>query len=217
MSRSYGGISAADRVAERRTRLLGAGVDIIGTQGVSALAMRLVCREAGLSQKFFYESFADIDALMHAVYQATVERLVDAVHEQVGAGDLAGAYDAAARLMEADPRVCRILLVEPVADARLRIHVREVAPAIAERFFGDLLRESPDGVPGRLRFSGLFGALISLFVEWTEGNLGTDRDQFVRHLVEVTHTLTTAGTRSVGSGADGAVPSPNGLPPSSSR
>ncbi|WP_084478605.1 TetR/AcrR family transcriptional regulator [Nocardia jejuensis] len=185
MSRSYGGQTAQGRADDRRARLIDVGVELVGTQGVSALGMRSVCREAGLSQRFFYESFADADALLHAVYRAALSRLEHAVASAVAAGDLHAVVEAAARLMETDPRICRILLVEPVADARLRGHVRETIPAIALAALGDRVTGSPEDPSVRMRFSALFGALISLFVEWTEGSLGTDRDAFATHVTAV--------------------------------
>lgn len=162
---------------------------MVGTQGVSALGMRSVCRAAGLSQRFFYESFADTDGLLHAVYQAALSRLEEAVAPAAASGDLHAVFEAAARLMEADPRICRILLIEPVADARLRGYVRETIPAITLAVLGDHVTGSPDDPGVRMRFSALFGALISLFVEWTEGSLGTDRDAFATHVTAVATQL----------------------------
>ncbi|MFI1918160.1 TetR/AcrR family transcriptional regulator [Nocardia sp. NPDC020380] len=193
MSRSYGGRSATDRVAERRAQLIAAGMAIVGSEGVAALGMRALCREAGLSQKFFYESFTGIDELLHAVYAAALSELEQEVAPAAAARDLPAIFDAAARLMEADPRLCRILLVEPVADMRLRRHVRETIPVIAVAALGDLVAGSPDDPQVRMRFSALFGAMISLFVEWTEGNLGTDRDAFVRHATNVATQLLAPG------------------------
>ncbi|WP_410875709.1 TetR/AcrR family transcriptional regulator [Nocardia sp. A7] len=199
MSRSYGGQTAEGRAADRRARLIDVGVEIVGTQGVSALGMRSVCRAAGLSQRFFYESFADTDALLHSVYSAALSRLEEAVAPAVASGDLHAVFEAAALLMEADPRICRILLVEPVADARLRRHVRETIPAIALAAVGDRIIGSPDDPSVRMHFSALFGAMISLFVEWTEGNLGTDRHAFASHATAVATQLMSdigsAGTR----------------------
>ncbi|WP_084484224.1 TetR/AcrR family transcriptional regulator [Nocardia anaemiae] len=189
MSRSYGGRAAEDRVAERRNRLVDAGVEVVGRCGVAALGMRAVCREAGLSQKFFYESFPNVEALLHAVYAAALSRMEDAVAPAVTSNDLHGVFDAAARLMEADPRICRILLIEPLADIGLRRHVRETTPGIAVSALGGLIGGAPDDPLVRMRFSALFGALISLFVEWTEGNLGTDRRAFVDHVTEVAKQL----------------------------
>ncbi|MGW6425054.1 TetR/AcrR family transcriptional regulator [Nocardia sp. NPDC055053] len=192
MSRSYGGQPAEDRVAERRKRLVDAGIEVVGHGGVAALGMRVVCREAELSQKFFYESFPNAEALLYAVYDAAWGQMEAAVAQAMSAGDLRAGFAVAARLMEGDPRLCRILLVEPFADADLRRYVRETGPRFVT-LLGGLVDGSPDDPKVRMRFSAVFGALISLFVEWTEGNLGTDRDAFVDHATEVVERLVGVG------------------------
>ncbi|WP_280249595.1 hypothetical protein [Nocardia abscessus] len=57
---------------------------------------------------------------------------------------------------------------------------------------------SVTGNDATVRFSALFGALISLFVEWTEGSLGTDRDAFASYVTAVATQLmseiSSAGT-----------------------
>lgn len=189
MSRSYGGRTAEGRAADRQARLLDVGVELVGTQGVSALGVRSVCRAAGPSQRFFYESFADTDALLHAVYRTALSRLEAVVAPAVASDDLHAVFEAAARLMETDPRICRILLIEPVADVRLRGYVRETIPAIAIAALGDRIVGSPNDPAVRMRFSALFGAMISLFIEWTEGSLGTDRDAFAGHATTVATQL----------------------------
>ncbi|MEV0341832.1 TetR/AcrR family transcriptional regulator [Nocardia sp. NPDC050713] len=193
MSRTYGGRPAEDRAAERRQRLIDVGIDVVGRGGVAALGMRLVCREAGLSQKFFYESFPNLEALVHAVYQAALSKMEDAVAPSISAGDVRGGFDAAARLMQSDPRLCRILLIEPFADADLRRYVRESAPGIVRGALGDFVGGTEDDPLVRMRYSALLGAQISLFVEWTEGNLGADRDAFVDHATEVAKQLVGIG------------------------
>lgn len=189
MSRSYGGRTADDRLADRRARLVEAGLEIVGTGGVAALGMRAVCRQANLSQKFFYESFADIDDLLHAVYGEALARLQSALAPAMESGSLEGCVGAAAELLENDPRICRVLLVEPVADERLRVYVRDTSPALALSILGDRVPGSPDDPAVRMRFSAVFGAIISLFVEWTEGSLGDDRGVFARHVTAVVTTL----------------------------
>jgi hypothetical protein len=44
-----------------------------------------------------------------------------------------------------------------------------------------------DGNPTtlKMRYATMFGAIISLFLEWTEGNLGDDRAGFVDHVTTV--------------------------------
>jgi AcrR family transcriptional regulator len=62
--RPYGGVSAEDRVAARRARLLDATLSIIGEHGVAAVTVDLICSEAQLGKRYFYESFPDRDALL---------------------------------------------------------------------------------------------------------------------------------------------------------
>lgn len=188
MSRPYRGQAADARSADRRNRLLQAGVDLVGTQGVVAMTMRAVCREAELSQKFFYESFTDTDDLLREVYRSTFERarhvIFAAGHQEddLSSRTRAG-VGAAARLVRDDPRVCRILLVEPIADLTLRHFVRDTVAALT---LGSV------AVPGaaddaasartKMQYATVFGAIISLFIEWTEGNLGSDHEAFVDHV-----------------------------------
>ncbi|MGV0806593.1 hypothetical protein [Mycolicibacterium setense] len=37
----------------------------------------------------------------------------------------------------------------------------------------------------KMHYATVFGAIISLFLEWTEGNLGDDRAKFVDHVTAV--------------------------------
>ncbi|MCE5292637.1 MAG: TetR family transcriptional regulator [Nocardiaceae bacterium] len=189
MSRTYAGQSALVRADERRSRFLDAGFDLVGTGGVAALGVRSVCREAGLSLKFFYESFPDVDALLFAVYDHTFRRFEQAVAPAMLTGGLPGALDAAALIMEQDPRICRTLLVEPVANSRLRQHVRSTIPEHIVAILGPAVVGESDDPRTRTRFSALFGAFISLFIEWTEGNLGDDRELFVRRATAVASVL----------------------------
>lgn len=152
------------------------------------MTMRAVCREAGLSQKFFYESFASLDELLLAVYRKTLER----VELPIGGGrsDLLSpsdveraAVDRAAQLLQDDPRICRVLLVEPIADTRLRHLVRDSITTLLDVDLPELGEE--ELIEVKMAYSTLLGALISLFLEWSEGNLGSDRDVFVDHVMAV--------------------------------
>ncbi|NKZ10893.1 TetR/AcrR family transcriptional regulator [Mycolicibacterium septicum DSM 44393] len=206
MSRPYRGQAADARSADRRARLLQAGVDLVGTQGVAAMTMRAVCREAELSQKFFYESFTGTDDLLQEVYRSTFEqarRVVNAAGDpeaDLTSRTRAGVY-AAAQLVRDDPRVCRILLVEPIADLTLRQFVRDT---IGTMTMGGLT--APTGgtaARAKMQYATVFGAIISLFIEWTEGNLGSDQEAFVDHVT----TMLLSSPLFGGRGAVQAVPS----------
>ena len=73
--RRYRGISAEERRAARRRQLLDAALEIAGTRGVERTTMTAICSEAGLTERYFYESFDARDQLLLA--------LVDEIAEQV--------------------------------------------------------------------------------------------------------------------------------------
>ena len=71
--RPYRGVSADDRRADRRARLLEAGLDLVGEVGVAEVTAEAVAARAGLSKRYFYESFADRDALLVAASSGVFE------------------------------------------------------------------------------------------------------------------------------------------------
>ncbi|CAM2933150.1 hypothetical protein BST27_12030 [Mycobacterium intermedium] len=173
-----------------------AGIELVGSGGVAAMTMRAVCREAQLSQKFFYESFTDTDDLLRELYRTAFHRARAVIENAAAAGTDVGdpaariraGVDAAARLVKDDPRVCRILLVEPIADLTLRHFVRDSIFAMITNPLdaaGPTLAPAEDPVRTKMRYATVFGSIISLFLEWTEGNLGDDRDAFVDHVTDV--------------------------------
>jgi AcrR family transcriptional regulator len=67
--RPYGGVDARNRIAERRRRLLDAGLELLGgSDHPPELTVRAICAHAGISARYFYESFTDKDELVEAVF-----------------------------------------------------------------------------------------------------------------------------------------------------
>ncbi|HWG94520.1 MAG TPA: TetR family transcriptional regulator, partial [Mycobacteriales bacterium] len=58
--RVYGGLTAEERAAQRRSRLLAAGLEVFGTVGYAGATQRAVLQQAGLGERYFEESFADL-------------------------------------------------------------------------------------------------------------------------------------------------------------
>lgn len=75
-ARTYGGKSGEERRDERRARLIDAGLELLGNRGLVGTTLRQVCHTADLPARYFYENFADIDALNVAVYDAVIEELI---------------------------------------------------------------------------------------------------------------------------------------------
>lgn len=73
--RKYKGIDPLQRQAERRARLIQAGVEVFGSQGFHGATVKQICVAAGLTERYFYESFENLNALFIAAYDHGLERL----------------------------------------------------------------------------------------------------------------------------------------------
>lgn len=82
-ARDYGGLTGSERVAQRRERVLAAGLEILGTAGVAGLTVRGVIEESGLAPRYFYESFDNVDELQLAVFDRIIDELEMVAREAI--------------------------------------------------------------------------------------------------------------------------------------
>ncbi len=110
--RPYRGIEAADRLAQRRRQLLEAGLDLLGAED-GEVTVRAVCRTAGLAARYFYESFADKDDFVGAVYDWVIADIATSTQAAVDAVPLADQTMAGmaniVHLIAQDRRIGRLL------------------------------------------------------------------------------------------------------------
>jgi AcrR family transcriptional regulator len=72
-SRIYGGVKANLRKKERRKKLLEAGLEAFGTKGYAKTNIKMICGIAGLTERYFYESFRSKEDLLCAVYRELID------------------------------------------------------------------------------------------------------------------------------------------------
>lgn len=117
-SRQYAGKSTEERRRERLDKFIEAGIRIIGEQGYQAATLRAVCAEAGLTERYFYESFANREALLIAAYERVRAELAGQISARIGAaaGDakamMQGALGALFSYLQAHPARARVLMFE---------------------------------------------------------------------------------------------------------
>jgi AcrR family transcriptional regulator len=196
-SRTWGGSTLDARRGVRRRRLLEVGLDLLGgPEGASAVTVRSVCRHAKLTDRYFYESFADRDELLLAVYDEVAEQAQRALVEAVTTTP-ADTQDAVARaavraflgLLTDDPRKGRVLLLAPMSDPLLSQHALRLQLA-----FGELIRvqlaavaspPQPAPLEQRLTASALIGALTQLFIRWLDGSLAVTPTELTDYCVRL--------------------------------
>jgi AcrR family transcriptional regulator len=190
----YRGVSATDRVAERRTRLLAAALTVWADPRTRT-TMTAVCAEAGLTERYFYESFTGLEALLEAVMDgvaAEIEVTSRTAAEAAGDDPVAqvrASVRAFVELLVDDPRKGRVAIVESVAVPALRRRRTELLRHLAHESAVESrkLLGSPGrgGSPGRSstedEIGGLLfiGGMAELITAWLDGTLEASTDEIV--------------------------------------
>ena len=206
-TRVYGGISADDRVGARRARLMAAALDLMGTEGWSATSVRAVCRHAGLTPRFFYESFDDLDELAVAVFDDIVVRATSAILEAVRDAPADPAAQARAAIatfvdqLTQDPRRARVVFAEALGSealARRRLQaMRAMARLIADH--GRLAYGAPPETDTLVEITAslLAGGIAELLIAWLDGAIDAARDELVEDCAAL-FMVTAEGAAAIG-------------------
>ena len=189
----WAGVPLTDRRTERRALLVDAGFRLFGDEGESAVSVRSVCRECGLNTRYFYESFADVDDLLGAVYDkvnaelveivgAAIERADDSVRARTRAG-----IAAVLGFGSADPRRGRVLFTEARANPVLADRRAAAQELLREGVLSEGGRLTPESDPVAAAVGAAIftGAMAELAQQWLAGNLGDDLDAVVDHALEL--------------------------------
>jgi AcrR family transcriptional regulator len=194
--RPWRGVSPEQRVAERRERLLDAALEVFAKRTFHASKVRDLCRESGLTERYFYESFPDKEALLAALAERIVTDFLTAAGPSIALlptdfdGGVRGAMEAVVSSLTNDPRRARILFVEVVGVSR-RIEDRRreligslvrVLCAGAAQGFGDWVYGS---VEVDLIARSLIGAASELLVAFVRDELPLDQAGLVLNLTQL--------------------------------
>ncbi len=173
--RTYRGTRLEERRAARRAQLIDAGLVCFGGIGYQGSSVRAICAEAGLTERYFYESFPHSEALLCAVYDHLIEQLLDravSAVEQARPDPLAMARAALEVYLtfNADPRVARvthfeILGVSETVDQRYR-RAMDAFAALIEQTVQPLSPRPEEGVQTALVATGLVGAVVQIAMQW---------------------------------------------------
>lgn len=184
--RRYKGASADQRQAARRKQLIETAIRLYGERGYRNVGNKAVCQAAGLTDRYFYESFADSEALLIAGFETVTRWLIGAV--EATAEDVPdpvarsraklSAYYEALRLQPASARVFLVEIggVSPAVD--------RVFDASLDRFANLILRTlDPEGLgPGAdapLLRRAVTSGLLGLAQAWIGEAYASPIDQVV--------------------------------------
>lgn len=195
-TRPYRGVQPEDRLAARRTRLLDAGLSILGSgSGGEVLTVRGVCRQASVAARYFYESFTDKDALVGAVFDWVIEDLAASAQRAMAAAPPAERTRACMAnivgQISEDPRVGRLIFSADLADPvllRKRAESGALLAMLSVRHASEALRVDTND---RIKAAGHFvvGGVGQTLGAWLHGKVTLDREQLVSQLTSFVELL----------------------------
>jgi AcrR family transcriptional regulator len=195
--RVYGGRSAEERHAARRTALVDAGFELYGTVGYHPVSIERICSQARLTTRNFYEHFRDREALLRAVYDRTIAETTAIVLQALDdAGDAPSArvqqgVSAFVHTMLDDPRRARIVCLQVVGQSdELERHRRDVLHRFADLLAGEDERTAEAGyIPRRRSYHvgalALVGGVNELLVDWLHAEDPLPLDRLVAEIVQL--------------------------------
>jgi AcrR family transcriptional regulator len=177
--RRYRGLSAEERRADQRRRLVRAAIDEFAARGYHRTSVEDIVRSARTSRTAFYAFFDNREDAMYGALQTCLRTMLDTVRgalARCGPGDdiTKTGISAYVDCLVADPAAARIILLEGVGTSpevnalRSRIR-REVADLIRDLWAEDD-PEAANGPHAAAISVGVFGILFESMVHLAETN-----------------------------------------------
>jgi AcrR family transcriptional regulator len=202
-----------ERRAERRARLEDAALQIAGTRGWAEATMTEICRVAGLTERYFYESFRTREELYGALIDDLEHELRTAVFEAVAddargpAERLEAGVRALVALYVRDPHRGRAALIEGMGVRELEQQRRRALVGLfgllAERwtaFFPDV---GADAAERAARATAIGGAVTALIAARLEGELVADEEGLARAITATATAIASAPLERSGGEGEG--------------
>jgi AcrR family transcriptional regulator len=180
--RPWRGVSAEDRRTQRRAQLLDACLDVVGDAGVDGTTVDAIVERAGLSKRYFYESFADRHDVLAEAFDELMSRvrrrLVAAVAEPGSTGRLRTMVASLVRALAEDRRGARLYVEagrSPTAESRRHRAFDEFSDLVVETLF-DTSSDDP-----RVRATALLivAGTTDVLARWLAGDLALDESEVV--------------------------------------
>jgi AcrR family transcriptional regulator len=197
--RSYGGKSAAERTQERRARLVDATIALLAAHGEAGTTMTAICAQAGLTERYFYESFPQREDALLAALDHVCDRIariaLGAVGETPGSPEerVHAVMSAFVGLVSREPALGLVATVQSSATPRLRARRRELIGT-----FADLVAQEAADLYGdrawpadRARLQGMvyIAGFAELVGAWLTGEVDLSADQLTETASDLFHSL----------------------------
>jgi AcrR family transcriptional regulator len=202
----WNGLSTEERQRERRRLLVEAAYDLLATEGSTGTTVRAVCANARLNPRYFYESFADLDELVVAVYDDVFRQLQRRVGKAVAAAEddddaMRASVETTVRFVDEDRRRGRILYIEALGNEALNVRRIQTGAGQVELVQQDHSRRDGSAYDKRIGLLGaavLVGGFTELLVSWLDGRIELTTDELIEDATELFLAIRDATRRMYG-------------------
>jgi AcrR family transcriptional regulator len=194
--RVYRGVSAQERRGERRGKLLDATLDVVGATGVAEVTVEAVCERAGLTKRYFYESFPHRDdalvACLEDLFQRLRREIVASIADVAEERRTRVTVECLVEVLTQDPRATRLYVEAPghplLRERRDRANIE----------FSLILRSPGGGSPPSRRASTsrdvaaqfLTSGTTELITSWLSGNVKASKRTIVATITAIAEAVT---------------------------
>ena len=192
--RPYGGRDHDVRVSERRERFVQAGIRLFGSVGYHGTTVRALCAEAGLSSRYFSESFASTEALLITVYGALMDdcqaQIRTALMAAPGVEAMASAGVRVFFERARDPLFARVTLAEvlgvsPAVDAMYLENTRQFAQLIVVGARARVDQRAVSDAEAEMLAVSLVGSLAYAALHWMRRGYPLSVEQMVQNAMRL--------------------------------
>lgn len=192
--RRFRGLDTEQRQRQRREQLIAAGLQVFGTNGYHGAGVREICGEAKLTERYFYESFSNREALFQAVYAHAIDTVRQAVMLAIGGSsrEVRAVARAAIRAflgtLRDDPRLSRVLMIDALTVSsdvgrQSQLATQSFADLVGSIILSIYPELPKQGIDAQLVANGLVGSTVYLVMHWAFNDFAEPLDKIVEHCV----------------------------------
>ncbi|MFJ2031253.1 TetR/AcrR family transcriptional regulator [Streptosporangium sp. NPDC087985] len=193
--RFYRGMSAEERLAERRERLISAAYTLYADVGFPETTIEKLCTLARISNRAFYECFSGRNELLQAVHDRCVRETLLSVSNSLEqapdtpAGRIEAGIAGYIGFVTEDRRRARIMHLEVRRAGDCLTRSRQQALAAFTRIVETNVSDLPEATKANphLLTVGVIGAIQELLIEWVLVDDPPEIDQLISTAVHIFH------------------------------
>ncbi|MFE3446006.1 TetR/AcrR family transcriptional regulator [Nocardia sp. NPDC059180] len=179
---------------QRRAAILESALEQFGTSGYAAASIKQLCRGAGVTERYFYESFPNREVCLAALYDSLAEAMRAATVTALAQADpdldalTAAGLDAFIRYLTSDPRRARVVLIEVVGvSSEMEQRRHRVLRDFVDTVMATWATDSPRALARveRLTATALVGGVNHLLVDWLMDGRRDDPAELVAVCVDL--------------------------------